>query len=191
MVDKVITFKNAIKSVFTPWRRKHDQNVLQPPMQWKEKTKTVQASENPQGIKLAMSKVYKIDEVARLKHIAAQHKTSLSYRSRTEEAKRRAATKKQKQRYKNVCTDKSANFDPPDRSTNFSCDEASTLGKRARVPQTSGSPTKKSKTIAIDRTVQFIPNPRPDVLGKTVQKQFEVSGVSYASNGRAEQYCFC
>ena len=98
---------------------------------------------------------------------------------------------KQKQRYKNISTDKSANFGPPDRSTNFSCGEASTLGKRARVPQTSGSPTKKSKTIAIDRTVQFIPNPRPDVLGKTVQMQFEVSGVSYASNGRAEQYCFC
>ena len=43
-------------------------------------------SENPQGIKLAMSKVYKIDKVACLKHIAAQHKTSLSYHSRTEEA---------------------------------------------------------------------------------------------------------
>ena len=28
----------------------------------------------------------------------------------------------------------------------------------------------------MDRTVQFIPNPRPDVLGKTVQMQFEVSG---------------
>ena len=28
----------------------------------------------------------------------------------------------------------------------------------------------------MDRTVQFIPNPRPDVLGKTVRMQFEVSG---------------
>ena len=35
-------------------------------------------SENVQGIKLSMSKVYKIDKVACLKHIAAQHKTSLS-----------------------------------------------------------------------------------------------------------------
>ena len=40
----------------------------------------------------------------------------------------------------------------------FSSGEASTLGKTARVPQTSGSPTKKSKTIAMDRTVRFIPN---------------------------------
>ena len=125
-------------------------------------------TENPQGIKLAMSKVYKIDKVACLKHIAAQHKISLSYRSRTEEARRTAATKKQKQRYKNISTDKSANFGPPDRSTNFSCGKGSTLGKRARVPQTSGSPTKKSKTIAMDRTIQFIPNPHPGVLGKTV-----------------------
>ena len=132
-------------------------------------------SENPQGIKLAMSKVYKIDKVACLKHIAAQHKTSLSYCLRTEEARRTAATRKQKQRCKNISTDKSANFGPPDRSTNFSCGEASTLGKRARVPHTSGSPTKKSKTIAMDRTVEFIPNPRPDVLGKTVRMQFEVA----------------
>ena len=28
----------------------------------------------------------------------------------------------------------------------------------------------------MDRTVQFIPNLRPDVLGKTVRMQFEVSG---------------
>ena len=35
-------------------------------MQWKEKTdRTI---ENPQGIKLAMSKVYKIDKLACLKH---------------------------------------------------------------------------------------------------------------------------
>ena len=123
-----------------------------------------------------MSKVYKIDKVACLKHIAAQHKTSLSYRSRTEEARRTAATKNQKQRYKNISTDKSANFGPPDRSTNFSCGEASALGKRARVPHISGSPTKKSKTIAMDKIIQFITNPHPDVLGKTVRMQFEVSG---------------
>ena len=28
----------------------------------------------------------------------------------------------------------------------------------------------------MDRTVQFIPNPRPDVFRKTVRMQFEVSG---------------
>ena len=83
---------------------------------------------------------------------------------------------KNKNRYKNISTDQSANFGPPDRSTNFSCGEESALGKRARVPHISGSSTKKSKTIAMDRTVQFIPNPRPDVLGKSVRMQFEVSG---------------
>ena len=28
----------------------------------------------------------------------------------------------------------------------------------------------------MDRTVQFIPNPHPDVLGKAVRIQFEISG---------------
>ena len=38
----------------------------------------------------------------------------------------------------------------------ISCGEASALGKRAKVPHISGSPTKKFKTIAMDRTVQFL-----------------------------------
>lgn len=42
-------------------------------------------SENPVDIKLAMSKVYKIDKLACLRHIGAQQKTSLSYCSRIEE----------------------------------------------------------------------------------------------------------
>lgn len=28
----------------------------------------------------------------------------------------------------------------------------------------------------MNKTIQFIPNPRPDVLGKTVRMQFQVSG---------------
>lgn len=51
-------------------------------------------SDTPQCLKLAMIKVYKVDKVSGLKHIAAEDGVSLSYRSQTEEARRVAATKK-------------------------------------------------------------------------------------------------
>jgi len=65
-----------------------------------------------------MIKVYKVDKVACLKHIAAEEGTMLSYRSKTEEARRQAALKKQKQR-KACIPDKSAQFGPPDRASNY------------------------------------------------------------------------
>ena len=52
----------------------------------------------PQCIKLAMISVYKLDKVVCLKHIAAEEGVSLSYRIRSEEARRASARKKQKQR---------------------------------------------------------------------------------------------
>ena len=48
----------------------------------------------PQCLKLAMMKVYKVDMVAYLKHIAAEEGIILSYRSRSEEARRMTALKK-------------------------------------------------------------------------------------------------
>ena len=49
--------------------------------------------DTPQCLKLAMMKVYIVDKVACLKHIAAEG-IILSYRSRSEEAKRMTALKK-------------------------------------------------------------------------------------------------
>ena len=54
-------------------------------------------SDTPQGIKLAMISVYKVDKVVCLKHIAVEEGVILSYRSTSEEAKRTSARKKQKQ----------------------------------------------------------------------------------------------
>ena len=58
-------------------------------------------SDTPQCIKLAMISVYKVDKVVCLKHIAAEEGVSLSYRSRSEEARRTSARRKQKQRARN------------------------------------------------------------------------------------------
>ena len=48
-------------------------------------------SDTPQGIKLAMISVYKVDKVVCLKHIAAEEGVSLSYCSTSEEARRTSA----------------------------------------------------------------------------------------------------
>ena len=58
-------------------------------------------------------KVYKLDKVAALRHIAAAANVSLSYRSRSrmEEAQR-----KQRQRQKAISPDKSAQYGPQNRS---------------------------------------------------------------------------
>ena len=44
-------------------------------------------SDNPQSLKMAMTNVYKTDKVVCLKHIGAQEGISLTYRSRSEEAR--------------------------------------------------------------------------------------------------------
>jgi len=50
-------------------------------------------SDVPQSLKLAMIKVQEVDRVACLKHISAEEGAGLSYRSRTEEARRVLAEK--------------------------------------------------------------------------------------------------
>ena len=77
-------------------------------------------SDSPQCLKLSMLKVYKVDKVACLRHIAAEDHVSLSYRSRDTDALRAEAARKQKQRQKDkVAADRSAQFGPPDRASNF------------------------------------------------------------------------
>ena len=54
-------------------------------------------SDTLQCIKLAVISVYNVDKVVCLKHIAEEEGVRLSYRSRSEEARRTSARKKQKQ----------------------------------------------------------------------------------------------
>lgn len=75
-------------------------------------------ADNPQNLKLAMLKVYKVDKIACLKHMAAEANISLSYRSRSQEAKSKEAKRKQQQR-KKTFPDKSVQFGPPDKTSNF------------------------------------------------------------------------
>jgi len=53
-------------------------------------------------LKLAIIKVYMVDQVACLKHISAEESAVLSYKSRTEKLRRMLAEKRQKQRMKSV-----------------------------------------------------------------------------------------
>ena len=77
-------------------------------------------TDNPQSLKLAMLKVYKLDKMACLKHIAAEACISLSYCSRTEDARRDESERKRKQRsIKDIPLDRRAQFGPPDKSSNF------------------------------------------------------------------------
>ena len=85
-------------------------------MQWNVEIENARATQ-PQCLKLAMIKVYKVDKVACLKHIAAEEGTVLSYRSRTEESRRMQALAKQKQRMKCV-PDRTSQYGPPDRVDN-------------------------------------------------------------------------
>ena len=112
--------------------------------------------DNPGNLKLAMMKVYKLDKVACLKHIAAEQNISLSYRSCSEEAWLADARSKQKQRQKTLAPDKTAQYRPPDKLSNFApakCFESESITtngnpsppiessrKRKVAPNKSGSP---------------------------------------------------
>ena len=93
-------------------------------------------SDTPQYTKLTMISVYKADTIVCLKHIAAEEGVSLSYRSRSEEA-RRTSVKNQKQRARNQGhSDISAQFGPCNHATHFTGTSAhsnSALGKRNHI----------------------------------------------------------
>ena len=75
-------------------------------------------SDTPDSLKSAVIKVYKVDKVACLKHIAAEIDVSLSYRSTTEEARREATLNRRKQKMNSV-PDKTALYGLPNRASNF------------------------------------------------------------------------
>ena len=151
-------------------------------------------TENPSSLKMAMIKVYKLDKIACLKHIAAQKNISLSYRSRTNEARSEEAQRKRKQRQKTIPLDKTAQFGPPDRSSNFYPrsegsqsqgavelevgPNSSTSSSRKRK----GSPNEetpneisKKRAVEVDKTVVNVVNIcDPKVIGKRVRMLFNV-----------------
>ena len=131
-------------------------------------------SDTPQRLKLAMIKVYKVDKVACLKHIAAEDGVSLSYRSQTEEARRTAAAKKCQQRMK-VVPDKIAQFRPPDCTGHF----VASSSRKRNVSEESASSAPKCQRQTVDNSVvECIPDKHPEVMGKCARMKFEdQSGV--------------
>ena len=130
-------------------------------------------SDTPQCLKLAMIKVYKVDKIACLKHIAAEDGVSLSYRSQTEEARRVAAAKKSQQRMK-LIPDKTAQFGPPDRTDNFVVSSSRKRTKLSSQEYTNSCSAPKRQCQTVDNSrVECIPNQHPEVMGKRVRMRFE------------------
>ena len=83
-------------------------------------------SKQPVALQHALTDVYKLDKSVCAKHLAALDGCSVSYRDRSENARRSAAKKRQEQRLAtNVPDDPTALQGPPDRACHFD-----KLGKR-------------------------------------------------------------
>ena len=68
----------------------------------------------------ALSNVYKLDKSVCAKHLAGLKECSVSYREKTESAKRASAAKRQQQRLlSSIPTDPTATHGPPDRACHF------------------------------------------------------------------------
>ena len=154
-------------------------------------------SDSPQCLKLAMIKVYRVDKLACLRHLAAEGGVSISYRSRTEESRRAAAAKKQEQRKKTFPEDCSSQFGPPDHLANFrdsSGVQGSSSRKRGSLDMPS-NPKRKALNVG-DDVINFVPNTHPEVLGKKVRMKFQMApeteewfeGVIASYNGMLGKY---
>lgn len=130
-------------------------------------------SDTPGSLKLAMMKVYKVDEVACLKHITAESGVSLTYRSTTEEARRRDALRKQKQRMKSI-PDKTSQHGPPDRPSNFSTPISSRKRGRGSTETEEGLLAGKKKALSSPEN-QFTTDSYSEVIGKNIRMKFETS----------------
>ena len=126
-----------------------------------------------------MIKIYKVDKIACLKHIIAQDGVSLSYRSQTEEARRMATAKKSQQRMK-LIPDKTAQFDPPDRTDNFVVSSSRKRTKLSSQECTNSCSAPKCQCQTVDNSrVECIPNQHPEVMGKRVRMRFEEETAWY------------
>ena len=128
-------------------------------------------SDTPQCLKLAMMKVYKVDKVACLKHIAAEENIILSYRYRSEEARRMTALKKREYRNK-LIPDKESEYGPPDRVDNFVAGGVAAGNLRKRKSNSVYS-SNSSKEINVDNSVvKCFPN-NPEIVGKRARMKFD------------------
>ena len=123
--------------------------------------------DNP-SLKQAMLKVYRVDKVHCLRHITAEQGSSISYRSRSTEARAAEASKRQKRRYSTVPSDREAEFGPPDKVTNFNMKSSPTIDK---TPQT----TKKMAIEVNNTLMQYIPDSHPELMGTSVRMRFEIA----------------
>ena len=140
-------------------------------------------TDNPSSLKLAMVKVYKLDKIAALRHIAATENISLSYRSRSD-ARLEEAQRKRKQRQKAISPDKSAQYGPPDRSSNFSQPSSSKVSsaaqpivtkKRKEAPKHDQATPAKKRAVEVDKTViNLVHSCNPEMIGKRVKMLFTV-----------------
>ena len=122
--------------------------------------------DTPQCLKLAMMKVYKVDKVACLKHIAAEDGIILSYRSRSEEARKMTVLKKREYRNK-LIPDKESEYGSLDRVDNFVAGGAAAGNSRKRKSNGVHS-SNSSKAINVDNSVvKYFPNNHPEIVGKS------------------------
>ena len=122
---------------------------------------------NAVSIKQIMIQVYKVDKVVCMKHISAEEGGSITYRSRSEEARAAEAKSRQACRVIHSEPDKESSFGPPDKATNYN--------SRKRKSSTSSTPKPKKSCIEVDnKKVHFVPNPRPEVIGKQVKMKFQI-----------------
>ena len=129
-------------------------------------------SDTPQCLKLALIKVYKVDKVACLRHIAAKEGIVLSYRSRSEETRRATALKKREYR-KKITPDKESDYGPPDRIDNFVPAGATACNLRKRK-RDSAHPCNTLNAITVyNSVVQCFPNNHPEIVGKRARMKFE------------------
>ena len=99
------------------------------PSMWSRSPSTTNAVERlnaecksklPVTLQHALSDVYRLDKSVCAKHLAALKECSISYRDKTESAKRASAAKRQQQRLvSSIPTDPMVTHGPPDRACHF------------------------------------------------------------------------
>jgi hypothetical protein len=117
-----------------------------------------------------MIQAYKVDKVVCMKHISAEEGSSVTYRSRSAEARAAEAKSRQARRVMHSEPDKEISFGPPDKATNYN-------NSRKRKSSTSSTPRPigKKSCIEVGNTkIHFVPNPRPEVIGKQVRMKFQI-----------------
>jgi D-aminopeptidase len=96
----------------------------------------------------------------------------LTYRSTTEEARRKDALTKRKQRMKSL-PDKTSQYGPPDRPSNFISPDSSLKRERQDLQSEEELTTSKKQALSSSSTIKLIPNSNPEVIGKNVRMKFE------------------